>query len=60
MELILCAIFSDMEFMKAFLMTYSTFTTPEKLLLKLIERYRILQMFTKLHLLMISRAYVFV
>ena len=32
---------SDLEFVKTFLFTYQAFTTPEKLLRKLIERYNV-------------------
>ncbi|KAL6058729.1 Ras guanine nucleotide exchange factor A, variant 2 [Balamuthia mandrillaris] len=32
---------ADQSFIKTFLMTYRTFTTPEKLLMKLIERYKV-------------------
>ena len=34
---------SDLEFVKTFLFTYQAFTTPEKLLRKLIERYNVVR-----------------
>ena len=33
--------FSDIEFVKTFLLTYQSFSTPDKLLRKLIERYNV-------------------
>ena len=33
----------DMQFVKTFLLTYQSFTTPESLLMKLIERYNVIR-----------------